>query len=740
MYNEKINEILKYTILKFDHNHDFLIKTLDYSNDITIIDIIRIFYTDYFMFLTNNFFNKNMIFNFKKSLLKYFDKYNVLYFNYEDKNKIINLLSIFNLFVKYSTNIEKNNFINAILISNNDKLKKYFDISKKLKFIYFSENIFEPNILYKKIKFSNQEILIPFENYVIKKMEYKLRTFCQIAEKLGAKKIKINYQSLKNNHSKIDLNLDILSHTNISANISDENQNNENIQIVFEYPNNHSDINLNKFYIINSIINENEFLITKEDFESDLELKFLIDARCINFIQKYNTLFIINSMNKIERKIFVKAHNYGITIDKVNLNNHSIKINIIIDFIQIQDNYDIIDGTNIYVLREGFIHLSNIIKKDNKYSKLLRFLQSHIDSINKKLIFLNYEYDNTEIVNKIYNDIINLNFNENEIISILEKYFENNLTWYNFKKFRDIILKGSDDKIEKLYFVSFQYNDILNNKKHIMNDIKKYIDFYLNDFIDSFSKIQILEYNDIYSFNNKNSKKDNYNENNFDISYDNLQEYNNLNIIDISNNNDDYFKILNFLKDNNNNKNIKNILYISFKKSFEFKNGLSDNLSDSTNLINVILNIINYYFDNNIKNLQSTLNNNLNNEPKYNLKINIFNKLIELISLKIIDNINLTDTSPNVNFIDNKNNETKLTLYNRIQKIFSKYIIRYFTFENNINKILKKLDLEDEDFDNNIFFHFLEKHISINKVFKNYDKHKLFYTWDDFNYIRNYFM
>ena len=740
MYNEKINEILKYTILKFDNNHEFLIKALEYNNDITIIDIIRIFYTDYFMFLTNNFFNKNMIFNFKKSLLKYFDKYNVLYFNYEDKNKIINLLSIFNLFVKYSTNIEKNNFINAILISNNDKLKKYFDISKKLKFIYFSENIFEPNILYKKIKFSNQEILIPFENYVIKKMEYKLRTFCQIAEKLGAKKIKINYQSLKNNYSKIDLNLDILSHTNISANISDENQNNENIQIVFEYPNNHSDINLNKFYIINSIINENEFLITKEDFESDLELKFLIDARCINFIQKYNTLFTINSMNKIERKIFIKANNYGITIDKVNLNNNSIKINIIIDFIQIQDNYDIIDGTNIYVLREGFIHLSNIIKKDNKYSKLLRFLQSHIDSINKKLIFLNYEYDNTDIVNKIYNDIINLNFNENEIIFILEKYFENNLTWYNFKKFRDIILKGSDDKIEKLYFVSFQYNDILNNKKHIMNDIKKYIDFYLNDFIDSFSKIQILEYNDIYSFNNKNSKKDNYYENNFDISYDNLQEYNNLNIIDISNNNDDYFKILNFLKDNNNNKNIKNILYISFKKSFEFKNGLSDNLSDSVNLINVILNIINYYFDNNIKNLQSTLNNNLNNEPKYNLKINVFNKLIELISLKIIDNINLTDTSPNVNFIDNKNNEIKLTLYNRIQKIFSKYIIRYFTFENNINKILKKLDLEDEDFDNNIFFHFLEKHISINKVFKNYDKHKLFYTWDDFNYIRNYFM
>ena len=735
MSNQKINEILKYTILKFDNNHEFLVKTLDDNNHVNIIDIIRIFYTDYFMFLTNNFFNKNMIFNFKKSLLKYFDKYNVLYFNYEYKNKIINLLTIFNLFVKYSSNIEKNNFINEILIDNNDKLKKSFDISKKLKFIYFSENIFEPNVLYKKIKFSNQEILIPFDNYVIKKMEYKLRTFCQIAEKLGATKIKINYQSLKNSNSKIDLNLDILSHTNISANINDTNQNNENIQIVFEYPNNHSDINLNKFYIINSITNENEFLITKEDFESDLELKFLIDARCINFIQKYNTLFIINSMNKIERKIFIKAHNYGISLDKMNLTNNSIKINIIIDFIQIQDNYDIIDGTNIYILREGFIHLSNIIKKDNKYCKLLRFLQSHIDSINKKLIFLNYEYDNIDIINKIYNDIINLNFNEDEMIIILQKYFENNLTWYNFKKFRDIILKGSDDKIEKIYFVSFQYNDILNNKKHIMNDIKKYIDFYFNDFINSFSKIQILEYNDINSFNDKITKKDSNDYNNFYIVDDNET---NSNIIDISNNNEDYLKILDFLKENC--ENIKNILYISFKKSFKFKNGLSNNLSDSKNLINVILNIINYYFDNNIKNLQSILNNNLNNEPKYNLKINVFNKLIELICLKIIDNINLTDTSPNINLIDNKNTEIKLTLYKRIQKIFGKYIIKYFTFENNIEHFLKKLNLENENFDNNIFFHFLEEQISINKVFKNYNKHKLFYTWDDFNYICNYFM
>jgi hypothetical protein len=218
--------------------------------------------------------------------------------------------------------------------------------------------------------------------------------------------------------------------------------NEENIQIIFEYPNNHIDINLNKFYIINSICNENEFLITKEEFESDLEMKFLIDARCVNFMQKYNTNFIMKYVNKIEEKIFLKAKGYGINIGNLNLRDNYIKISISIDFYQNQNNTDIIDGTNIHILREGFIYLSNIIKKDEKYDRLIQFMQSHLNAIYKRWIFLNYEYDHVEYINETYNNIINLNFNETEIYTLFKKYFENNLTWHRFKKFRDLILKG----------------------------------------------------------------------------------------------------------------------------------------------------------------------------------------------------------------------------------------------------------------------------------------------------------
>ena len=79
--NNTIIEILKSIILKF--SSDNLYNFFDNNKDIIVTDIIKIFCFYYFMFLTNNFFIKKNIFNFKRLLLKYFDKYNILYFNYE---------------------------------------------------------------------------------------------------------------------------------------------------------------------------------------------------------------------------------------------------------------------------------------------------------------------------------------------------------------------------------------------------------------------------------------------------------------------------------------------------------------------------------------------------------------------------------------------------------------------------------------------------------------------------------
>ena len=109
-------------------------------------------------------------------------------------------------------------------------------------------------------------------------------------------------------------------------------------------------------------------------------------------------------------------------------------------------------------------------------------------AIEKKWIRLSYHYDSIAYINKIYHNIIHLNFKEDELYDITKKFFKNNLTWYNFKKFRDIILIGSDDQLEKIYFVSFQYHYIMNTKKHIINDINKYIDNIIDIFINDIFK------------------------------------------------------------------------------------------------------------------------------------------------------------------------------------------------------------------------------------------------------------
>jgi hypothetical protein len=809
----------------FKNNNVKIINNIQELN----LDIFKLYYADYTIFLTGKFFKKsNCFYNFKKNLLSYFDKYNILYFNFEDKDKIIYFINLINFFIKNSSDEEKEKLIVELTIANNTNKKKnnsnfYFNLTQKIKELFFSENIFEPNILYKKIKFSSQVLFISFDNYVIKKMEYKLRTFCQIAEKLGAEKISIEYNSCFNKETNINLNVNAII-SSIGTNIKNYSNDDEKITIVFEYPNNHSDINLNKFYLIDSILNENEFLITKEEFEADLELKFLLDARCINFIQKYNTIFIMNHINKVEQKIIMKAYDYGLSIDNLNSENKYTKISITIDFLQIHNNNNIIDGTNIHILREGFIYLANIIKSDNNYLKLLRFLQSHLNAIEKKYIFLEYNFDNIDKINKIYNNIIHKNFEEYEICKILQDFFKNNITWHNFKKFRNIILNGSDDKIEKLYFITFQYHDIMNNKKHIMYEIDKILDIQIKNFI--------LLHNNKDNENLLNIEKQNYEKYN-DTKNNDIDEnsFYKSKIIYISNNNIDT-KILNeFLIKNK--ISIKNILYICFKKSFRFQDGLSDNINNSESLKNVCINILNYYYNNDIKNLQNLLNQiNLND---FNIKENLFYFLIENISNQIIQNIGntmLIESSPNINNIDHK-----ITLIERVQKIFIKFITRYFNYENKIDKLINKLnsenkknsinyinninnidninknslnncaqysseqmfqrlgefntsntsldnysalydenlnDLENinkdkkkniisidrnrslshsdsielenknkynknENYDQYLLNDFINDYILIHKIYKNYNKYKLFYTWDDFLNIINYF-
>jgi hypothetical protein len=712
-----------------------------FDTDLDICNIIKLFFSDYVIFLTSKYFFYNFdIFCLKKNLLQYFDKYDVVYLNYTNKNKIINLINIINNFIKNSDINTKNKFMSLLI--QESKFKNI--IHKRMKEIYFFDNNIEPSILYKKILFSNQELFLPFNNYVIKKMEYKLRTFCQIAEKLGSEKIIIEYANNIENSTKTNVNIN-MNVLNIGGKIDNNENINNSIKIVLEYPNNTYDINLNKFYIINSILDENDYMITKQEFESDLELRFLIDARCVNLIHKYHTNFIITHMNNIEQKIFMKASKYGLDMGHSKINNESTKISILIEFIPLHNNFNIIDGTNIHVLREGFVYLSNIIKMENSYTKLLGFIKSHLNAIEKKWIQLPYQYNYINDISKIYYTIFNLNFKDNELEVLLRKYFENNLHWDTFIKFRDLILKGSDNEMDKINFITFQFYDILNCKKNIMDKINKYI------------------FNEYETF--INNQKNNINKVSNSINNDENENVINLNDIETSEFDfDDSVSFENFEKDtykNNydffekNKDKIIKIIITSFKKSFYFKGGLSDNVFDSQLLVKKVKNIIYFYFDYEMKSLNEDYESCVLN--KNNLEFNyLIDEVINTVSIKILVNNNYkkNDTTPKLK----NNKEDKISLLVRQQKIFINFLLKYHTFKKDnakvnefIIKSIKKKTKTTETINNNnnnntttyTLKTALTNNLSIiippSVIYKNYSKYKLFYVWENLEEVINYF-
>ena len=522
--------------------------------------IDKLIHTEYIIFLTNSYVKNKYFKFFKKSLLTYFNKYNVVYLKYHNKEEILDYLEKFNNSIKLKSDSEKNIFA---------KLNNI----KKIKLIYFLENIIEPNTLYKKTYFSQEELFMSFDNYLIKKMEYKLRTFCQIAEKLGAEEIKIKYDSQQDNKSTINVDFNVPSVAEIGATSTVNKSNNSKVDLLFKYSNYQYNLNLNKYYIIELIENENEFFISKEEFHSDIDLKFLIDARCLNLIELYNTKLIINRTNKLERKIFLKALNYGLVLGSSENTHDYVSLNISIKFIDIYSNPDCITGKNVYVYKQGFWHLVNIIKKEiqsykinnnkkdykeknnkykdhkdknnkyddntdedntvdtkdntdntenntesntehnteehnkksittdyniiltNKYtledeiklySKVNNFLETQLIGLQKNQFTIDADYDKSQNLVTTYNDIIKLNYITHDLINgLYYSYFNNNLTYDNYEKFRNIIIGSNqnikdlifgdvDIKINKLYFILFKYNKILYYNKYIFNNIKKY--------------------------------------------------------------------------------------------------------------------------------------------------------------------------------------------------------------------------------------------------------------------------
>jgi hypothetical protein len=734
-------------------------------DDINIFEhCFKLFTYEYVIFITNRYYGF-----FKRGLLKYFDKYNILYLNYDKKNIIL----------KYLENI--NNFIKNDNKKNKDIVLQMLNINK-LKLIYFLENNIEPNTMYKKILFSKEQLFLSLDNYAIKKMEYKFRTFCQIAEKLGAKNISIISKIKKHEISSTNININ----TNVvdsGVKINSKHISNSDIDLLFIYTNHTHNLLLNKYYILDLIDKENEFFISKEDFHSDIDLKFLINARCINLIKNYDTDIIIHTINEVELKIFTKALGYGLNLGYSNKIDNIKHVNIKIEFIDIYEKPENILGYMLYTQDEGFIHLTNIIKLDIKnnnkninnneyikqvYGKINDFLKSHIISLNngyfcieknnnKNSVLYDTEYINFSnnksynIINA-YDTIITKNFTQNEINTLFYEYFKNDLSNINFKRFRDILIFGHDnlntmifkndinDIINKFYFIVCQYNNIFYHNNLVLLKINEYINKKYDNIIDEATNTK--EFKDLIYEEYTNLHNDD------DIFIHSEIQENNI-LIDCSpdfSNEDEYMKEKNNIT--NTFKNFKNFiiktLLNAFNNSYLIKHGIEDITSSLQIYIMVIIDI-NNNFESKFYDLMVSINKNISYDnttetnckkrPRSTLKKEItyiINNILTFILRRICDEIYGNDFLLNPLFV-------KKNICNIILKHIRETNQNNDQYMKNNNDKYKK----DEDDDNTEEYKYilllLNKFINNVKCISNYEKYNIFYTWDDFQKFVNYY-
>jgi len=435
----------------------------DYTTDINFTkeSIINLIDAEYVIFPTNKFYH----FNLRGNGIEYFRKTKVVCINY---------------YLRY-TLMQKLNVINELIKSENKKYSKIKSnmckLLKKnnLKPIYFLENEILPNTLYHKIKFSQEEVFMSFNIYAFKRIEYKLKTLCQLVEKMGAINIDIRYTSSKHSDSKTNMGITGLN-TDLNLNLTNESskKNDFSLKQKFNATNQINNINLNIFDLEKIIDKENEFYISKEQFEADIDIKFLLNARCVNLVEVYNTKLVFEYMNKFERQLKSKAQHFGLDLNFSFSEDAKEELFIEVNFLDPFRHLDCINGYNISPYSSGFNHLSKLIKKieylyhnnidNSKDIHNNKEIDNNSKDIHNNNIDNNTEIDNdnnTEINTEINNNeqltsYINCNKKEKELYLMINHFLEAHLKLYNEKK----------KSIDLIYNISI---DLIKAYNHIIN-------------------------------------------------------------------------------------------------------------------------------------------------------------------------------------------------------------------------------------------------------------------------------
>jgi len=341
--------------LKINKSYDinwFTCGAYDYTTTINFTkeSIINLIDAEYVIFPTNKYYHISLFGN----VLSYFRKTKIVCINY---------------YLRYVL-MQKLNIINDLIKSENKKYSKIksnmIKLLKKenIKPIYFLENEILPNTLYRKITFGQEEVFMSFNTYAFKRIEYKLKTLCQLVEKMGAIDIDIRYTSSKKTDMSVEGGISGLDNEVSAKAVNKTSKKNDfSISHKFNPVNQINNINLNIYDLEKIIEKENEFYISKDQFEADIDIKFLLNARCVNLVDAYNTKLVFEYMNKFERQLKAKSEKFGLNLNFSFKEDAKEELFIDVHFLDPFKYLDCINGYNISPYLSGFNHLSKLIKK-----------------------------------------------------------------------------------------------------------------------------------------------------------------------------------------------------------------------------------------------------------------------------------------------------------------------------------------------------------------------------------------
>ena len=597
---------------------------------------------------------------------KYYLKDNVfpgcVFISYSFKNILLKSLS------KLNDRISKQNMIDRNYTNKKNEIYN---------FICFDEGDILKDVIYKKMEIRDKILFVPIDKYNLKMTEYKIRGFCQIMEEMGSKSIEISFinNSKKRSKSRFETKNNINDLVNnLGFNVDSDNENEEKRTYNLNFSKSNTII-LNENHIIKKIKNKG-YILSENNYNSNLELQYVISSRCNHYIKKYSTTFTLDSNILIDKKLYLKLEKFKIGVNlnlsKFKSENYHFSILTNVIFFDVDDMKDNILGSCVNFNYNGFNFLISTLSKENfKTSgiyKIIHFIEFFCSKSLKKI-----DNETYKLVKNIL-DKIKEKFTLKDFAEILLNYFNTNSTWVDMSYFI-LLLSGKTISYDKLGFLI-----LYENKKDKFNKI---IDFIYNSCILRDSNDENLDYQKKFwlIFHPNNERFHYFLKEKLDRKYNILKEFNLYNfsklMYDIS--------IYNLMIKDEDNETVFNKLMINMDIGFSYYEFYN-------NITNFIIKIILIELKSNnidlLISFKDILFSSFNYESFIQNRIISFNKLIEYVNYKIKKINNFKKLIENISKTDNKN---IIKILEDLKKLKNdNYIYKKFKliFNNNFNEDL----------------------------------------------------